>query len=216
MLKGDWKKKLFKVQSFFAAKLIKGLLNLLLKTCRIRVEGAPQFCELVSKERCILMLWHNRLAPVAFILSRYTPGIRFTAIVSASRDGDVLSNIIHSYERGSTIRVPHLGRYQALQSVISHVKERKEIVIITPDGPRGPCYEVKPGIAVAALETQAHIVSLNWEAKDYWEFKTWDKFRLPKPFTSIHVTFDKVVRFDQHPQPSLEEAKTIIKNNTIK
>jgi lysophospholipid acyltransferase (LPLAT)-like uncharacterized protein len=211
--RGDWKKQLYKVRSFFAAKLIKGLLHLLIKTCRIEIKGLNQFCELALKEKCILMLWHNRLAPVLFLLSQYTSQIHYAALVSGSRDGDILSNIIHSYKNGNTIRVPHLNRYQALRSVINHVEERKQVVIITPDGPRGPCYEVKPGIAIAALETQAHIISLNWEAKDYWELKTWDKFRIPKPFTTLHVTFDPVVCFNQTPQPSLEEAKSILKAN---
>lgn len=209
--KGDWKKKIFKMRSFFAAKLIKRLLQLLIKTCRIQIEGLNQFCELVSTERCILMLWHNRLAPALFILSQYTPQIRYAALVSGSRDGDILSNIIHSYQNGNTIRVPHLDRYQALRRVISQVEEQKQVVVITPDGPRGPCYEIKPGIAVAALKTQAHIVSLNWEANDYWELKTWDKFRLPKPFTTLYVTFKTIVRFNQIPQPSLEQAKSILK-----
>jgi len=157
------------------------------------------------------MLWHNRIAPALFILSTYTPHIHYTALVSGSRDGDILSNIIHSYKKGGTIRVPHLARYQALRTLVRHVEERRQIVVITPDGPRGPCYEIKPGIAIAALETQAQIFSFNWEAEDYWEFKTWDKFRLPKPFTTLHVTISPTVRFDQMPQPSLEEAQFILK-----
>lgn len=209
--KENWKKNLFKVQSFFVAKIIKGILHLLIKTCRIQIEGLNQFCELVEKEKCMLMLWHNRLAPMLFILSKYTPQIRYTALVSGSRDGDILSYIIHSYPNGNTIRVYHLDRYKALRSIIDHVEERKQIVIITPDGPRGPCYEVKPGIAFAALETQAHIISVNWKAKNYWELKSWDKFRIPKPFTTLYVTFDIIDRFDQNPPLSLQEVQSILK-----
>jgi lysophospholipid acyltransferase (LPLAT)-like uncharacterized protein len=211
--KGDWKKKLYRIRSFLIAKLGKGVLNLLIRTCRIQIEGLDPFCQLVSKEKCILMLWHNRLALALFVLSRYTPQIRYAALVSGSRDGDILNYIINSYQNGGTIRVPHLGRYQALRDFIHHVEERKQIVVITPDGPRGPRYEVKPGIAVAALETQATIASLNWEAKDYWELKTWDRFRLPKPFTTIRVTFDTSLRFDKIPQPSIEETKAMLREN---
>lgn len=209
-IKEKWKKKLFQVRSFLIAKISKSLLHVLIRTCRLKIEGIDLFCELVSKEKCMLMLWHNRLALAPFILSQYTPHIRYAALVSGSRDGDILSNIVHSYKNGSTIRVPHLARYQALQNVIRHVEERKQVVIITPDGPRGPRYEVKPGIAIAALETQAHIVSLNWEAKSYWELKTWDRFRLPKPFTTIHITFNTSLRFDHIPPPSLAEARAIL------
>lgn len=220
MLKSMWhsaKKKIFKLRSFLLAKLIKKLLALLFWTCRIQIKGVEQFCEYIAKEKTILMLWHNQIALVPFILFKYTPPkIQFTALVSASRDGDILSNIIHSYKNGNTLRVPHLGRYQALKNIIRHVEERQSIMIITPDGPRGPIYKIKPGIVVAALETQAYIFSLNWEADRYWEFKTWDRFRLPKPFSKLEITFSDPVRFDKTPKPSIEEAQAFLEKRIPK
>lgn len=192
------------------AKISKILLHMLIRSCRLNIEGMDLFCNLASKEKCMLILWHNRLALAPFILSQYTPNIHYAALVSGSRDGEILSRIIHSYRNGNTIRVPHLSRYQALQSIIRHVEERKEVVIITPDGPRGPCYEVKPGIAVAALETGAHIISLNWEAKNYWKLRTWDRFRIPKPFTTIRISFDLLGSFDKKPQLSIAEVQAIL------
>lgn len=207
---GDLKKRLFKIRSFLIAKFIKNFMNLIFKTYRLQVSGLPLFYECASKRKCMVMLWHNRLALTPFILSKFTPDFKYAAVVSASRDGDVLSNIIHSYKNGNTIRVPHLGRYQALKKMIQHVNEGKEIVILTPDGPRGPVYEIKSGIAVCALETQACIFGLDWQAESYWEFKTWDRFRLPKPFTTIHISFNPPICFNQFPQPSLDEAKAIL------
>lgn len=211
--KTSWKKWLFRIKSFLIAKLSKNLMNLLTSTCRIQIEGMEHFCQLATTKKCILILWHNRLALAPLILSRYTPHIQYAALVSGSRDGDILSAIIHSYKNGNTIRVPHQARYQALREIIRHVDEQKHIVIITPDGPRGPRYEIKPGIAIAALETQAHVVSLNWEANRYWELKTWDRLRLPKPFTTIRVIFESPLHFKHHSQYSLEEAKAILKAN---
>lgn len=206
---GDIKKKLYKVRSFFIAKASHWLLNMIIRTCRVHVSGAEEFCKLATQDKCLLMLWHNRLALAPFILFRYTPGhIRYAALVSASRDGDILTNIIHSYRNGSTIPVPHLGRYQALQNIIRHINERKQVVVITPDGPRGPCYEIKPGIAVAALETRAHVAALDWKASSYWELRTWDRFRIPKPFSTIYVTFTfAFLNFDSSIQPSLSEVQ---------
>lgn len=210
--KGDLRKKFFQIQSFFLSKLIKCVLLLFFKTYHVQVEGLDPFLKLAGKKKCIIMLWHNQLAPILPILSNYTPShIHYSAVVSASRDGDVLSNVIHSYKRGDTIRVPHHARYQALRNLIEIVEKGDRVVVMTPDGPRGPRYEMKPGIAVAALETQAHVIPLSWEAKDYWELNSWDKFRIPKPFTTLKVTFGSAVCFDQAPQPSLEEAKSILK-----
>ncbi|MFI0434806.1 MAG: lysophospholipid acyltransferase family protein [Parachlamydiaceae bacterium] len=208
---GDWKKKLFKIRSFLIAKVVHCLLHLLMKTCRIKIEGLHRFLELAGKQRCILMLWHNRMTPMLFILSTFAPKNRYTALVSASRDGDILSNIIESHKNGHTIRVPHDGRHQALKTVIHRIKKHKQVVVITPDGPRGPCYNIKPGIAVAALETQAYIIPVNWEANHFWEFNTWDKLRLPKPFSTLHVTFGPPIHFDQSPPLEIEEVKRILK-----
>lgn len=194
-------------KAYFVAKLIKFSLDAVLMTCRFRFMGMEDFCELAKREKCLLMLWHNRLAIVPYILSRYTPQINYKAVVSASRDGEILSSIIHSCKNGGTIRVPHLGRYQALQEIIRHIEERKSVVIITPDGPKGPCYELKPGVAIAALQTKAFVVNFDWEAKCFWELKTWDRFRLPKPFTTIVVTFSKAVAPSHDSSLTLEKMK---------
>lgn len=204
------KKWLFKVKARGIAFVSKNVMRVLLWTCRVHVEGVEHFCQLAAQEKCMLALWHNRLALVPFILDRYTPKFIYAALVSASRDGEILSAIVHSYKNGRTIRVSHQARYQALRTLIRHVEERKEIVIITPDGPRGPRYEVKPGIALAALEAQAHVVAFNWQAKDYWQLKTWDGLRLPKPFTTIQVSFAPVKGLHEA-SLSLAEAKDILK-----
>lgn len=202
----------YNTRSFLIAKVLLGILFLLMKTCRIEVKGLEAFVKTASEDKCILMLWHNRLASIPFILKHFTPTIQYAAVVSGSRDGDILSKIICSFKQGHTIRVPHLSRYEALRTIIGRVKEGKEVVVITPDGPRGPCYEVKPGIAIAALETQAHVVGLDWKADSYWKLNTWDKFRIPKPFSKITVSFTPSIQFNEKPQPTLEEAKAIFKS----
>lgn len=208
------KKKLFKVRSFLIAKISKCLMNILMWTCKIKITGADLFSQYALNEKCILMLWHNRLTIVPFVLSRYTPEFLYAALISGSRDGDILSSIVHSYKNGRTIRVPHLSRYQALRDIIHHIEERKQIVIITPDGPRGPLYELKPGIVLAAMETQAYVIALDWEAKNYWKLKTWDGLRFPKPFTTIIFTFKPPIRIENS-SISFEEAKSILKQNMV-
>lgn len=200
-LKHIWKNSVYKMLSLFLATVGKGLLNLLLWTCRWEVQGLERFCEIASKDKCVLMLWHNRLAIAPFILHRFTPRFIYAAFISNSRDGQLISTFVHSYKAGRTIRVPHHSRHQALRELIRRIEEKKEIVAVTPDGPRGPRYSVKPGLALAALETQAYVFPLNWEATRFWEFKTWDRLRLPKPFSTVRVQFAPPVRFDQ---PSLE------------
>src|SRR5262249_41681403 len=81
-----------------------------------------------------------------------------------------------------------------------------DVIIITPDGPRGPRYIAKPGIAAAACETGAHVVPFSWTATRFWQLGTWDKMLLPKPFSTLLVTFgDPIKTASMDPQP-LQEA----------
>ena len=131
------------------------------------------------------MLWHNRLALVAEALTAKANDFTYNAFISNSRDGEPLALFAKSYPNGNIIRVHHQARHQALREMIACLQQKREIILITPDGPRGPRYKIKPGITLAAKQAQAWIVPFTWEADSFWELNTWDKFRIPKPFTTI-------------------------------
>jgi len=56
-------------------------------------------------------------------------------------------------------------------------------VVIIPDGPRGPSYCVQPGIIKLAQKTGAAIFPIRVAYQNYWQLKSWDRFRNPKPFS---------------------------------
>jgi lysophospholipid acyltransferase (LPLAT)-like uncharacterized protein len=211
-VKKHWRQLVVKVSPFLAATVGKGIIRLILCTCRWEVRGLERFKETAEREKCILMLWHNRLAITASILYRFAPHFIYAALVSNSRDGELISAVIHSYKAGRTIRVAHNARHQALRELIRYLEEKKEIVIITPDGPRGPRYVVKPGIAVAALETAAHVIPFTWTTDHYWEFRTWDQLKLPKPFAKIQVSFEEPIVFHKNSTVELKQAQEILQH----
>ncbi len=189
MLSKTWKSWKRKIKSLIIAYGGKYIIRCILKTSKVSVEGLDSFIATAEKDKCILVLWHNRLAITSEILVRYAPHFSYTALVSNSRDGDPLTLLAHSYSQGNTIRVPHNARHIALKKVSESLKHKSEIVVITPDGPRGPRYAVKPGIAWLAQETQATLIPFSWTADKYWELNTWDRFRFPKFFSRIKITF---------------------------
>lgn len=178
------------------AYLAKSALRFLMLTCRLEIQGLPQFIRTASEGKCILMLWHNRLALVPEIVGRYAPQCIFRALISNSCDGEPLAILTKSYSNGRTLRVRHNARHRALNQMIDLLKSSKEIMVVTPDGPRGPRYQVKPGIVLAAKETSARIIPFSWKASRYWELKTWDKLMLPKPFARIVVTIGDPILLD--------------------
>ncbi|PYK32171.1 MAG: hypothetical protein DME57_00870, partial [Verrucomicrobia bacterium] len=131
-------------------------------------------------------LWHNRLLIFPFILRRFFPHRRGAALISASRDGDLLSDAIHRFNynvvRGSSSKLGASGLLQ-----LSEVLEKGGDVVITPDGPRGPAYEFGPGIIFLGQKTGAWVLPVNLEYSSCWRVKSWDRFIIPKPFSKIRV-----------------------------
>lgn len=169
-----------------AAYAGRALIRLIMCTCRVRYHGLEAFKK-AAQEPCILALWHNHLSIAADILTRAT-SFKYAAFISKSRDAEILAALADSYPQGRAIRVPHNARHIALNKAIQSIKEG-EILVLTPDGPRGPRHSVKPGILMAAKESQAWLIPFFWKANRYWEFKTWDRMQLPKPFATIDITF---------------------------
>lgn len=199
--------------SYLIAYSAKFLLRILLCTCQFEVRGLEEFIQVARKQKCILMLWHNRLALVAEILEKFAPYFCYVAFVSNSRDGEPLAILANSYKIGKTIRVPHDARHKALRKMINHLKHGKEIVIITPDGPKGPRYKVKPGVAMAARESQAKIIPLTWTSNRFWQLKTWDKLLLPKPFSKIVIDLGNPISFEKEAPFDLDQASNDLQNS---
>lgn len=195
-LKEFWNKFIYKILlPFLVVHVFKNLLRFLFWTCKWKIEGLDLFVETASKEKTLLMLWHNRLVIAPYFLNRFTNQLLFSAFISNSRDGELISSLVESYKIGKTIRVGHQKRHEALRQLIQVLEEAKEVVVITPDGPRGPVYQIKPGAALAALETSAHIFMLNWNATRSWEMKTWDRLKIPKPFSTIRISLKMIPPF---------------------
>jgi lysophospholipid acyltransferase (LPLAT)-like uncharacterized protein len=56
---------------------------------------------------------------------------------------------------------------------------------ITPDGPRGPRRELKPGAVMIASQTGLAIVPVGIGFVRAWRFGSWDRFALPVPFSVL-------------------------------
>jgi len=99
--------------------------------------------------------------------------------------------------------------------VINAIKELKNgvDVAITPDGPRGPRHSVANGIVAIAQKTRCDILIFNCVPTSYWQFNSWDKFVIPKPFGTINFYISEpfnVVDME------MEEAKNLIKEKMLK
>lgn len=168
------------------AFLCKYSVKWLLWTCKIEISGLKHLEQLGDKKG-IVMLWHSSMVVMCEFFQRFLPGSHYAAFLSKSRDGEPIARAINSYRHGHSIRVAHNMKHEALRSAITYLNEQGGLLLITPDGPKGPRCKVKPGIVFAAKETGAPIYAFSWEADRYWEFNSWDKLRVPKPFSTLKI-----------------------------
>ena len=60
---------------------------------------------------------------------------------------------------------------------------------LTPDGPRGPRHQFKPGALAVAQVTGLPIIPLAVSASSAWRLGSWDEFLVPKPFATVRIAY---------------------------
>jgi hypothetical protein len=164
------------------------LLQIWARTLRFELEDRANVIGTPANERYIGALWHNRLLLLPFVIKRYLPQRRGAALISPSRDGALLADLVERFGfevvRGSSSR-KGAAAIRQLADVIASGRD----AVITPDGPRGPAYQLDQGIVFLAQLSGAAVVPINMEYSSYWRVKSWDRFILPKPFSRVRVLF---------------------------
>lgn len=162
-----------------------GLFQLSYRYRRLNPELRDQAGQMNEKKTLAYACWHqNALSTVMAHTWR-----RLAILVSRSFDGEVIAFVakkfgVHS-ARGSSSR----GGLEALRQLIKLTKDGYEVGI-TVDGPRGPRHEVKGGVIALASRTGVPILPTASRGRRTWILhKSWDHFRVPKPFTEIVVIY---------------------------
>jgi lysophospholipid acyltransferase (LPLAT)-like uncharacterized protein len=155
----------------------------------LRFETTPEDVRNCAKcdEPVAFILWHNRLFLASEIHRRYRRHRPMYALVSASRDGALFTAFLSMVGglravRGSS---SNFGR-EAASRLIDVMKAGHDIGI-TPDGPRGPCYDFKAGSVIVPRRTGAPLLLVGGEFESAWRLKSWDRFYLPKPFSRVRL-----------------------------
>ncbi|MGH7659071.1 MAG: lysophospholipid acyltransferase family protein [Gemmatimonadales bacterium] len=149
-----------------------------------------------ARKPFLFLCWHESLLP---LLWRHR-GQGITLVVSEARDGQYLADFGESLGyrlvRGSSTR----GSVRALIGAIRELKQGR-VVAFTPDGPRGPRRQMKPGVVAAAQRSGAAILPLHADADRAWRFRSWDRFMLPQPLARVRVVYGAPVLVEQDDDP---------------
>ena len=179
------------------------LMHLLGLTLRIREEGQAQWGPRGKQDEApIWPLWHETILMSVW----YHRDQDVHVMISASRDGELISRVARFFGYTAVRGSSHRGGKEALLELTSYLKSGKRCAI-TPDGPRGPRRELKPGVLSLARVTGAPVVPFAFAAEHCWRLRSWDRFIIPKPFSRAVFVYGNPIRVK--PQGGEEELKLI-------
>ena len=200
-----------KLESWRGRALIEfgyGLFRLWAKTLRLQLEDPHNGIALVRDRPVIFAIWHNRLLMLPPPFDRWFPTRQSIGLISASRDGDLVSLLIersgYGTIRGSTSRKGVIALRQLVDALAAGSN-----VLFTPDGPRGPVYEVSPGVIFVAQKSGAPIVPLHMEYSSCWRLKSWDRFCVPRPFSKVRFILGAPVHVERTTEGKQFEAERL-------
>lgn len=126
--------------------------------------------------------WHGKLLPLTYTHR----GLGIVVLVSLHKDGEYISQIIcrlgFRVVRGSSSR----GGLRALMEMVRAGRESGRLGV-TPDGPRGPRWELQPGVLHIAQRSGLPIVPLGVAAVRGTQLDSWDRFLIPHPWSRVGV-----------------------------
>ncbi|MBI5327084.1 MAG: DUF374 domain-containing protein [Deltaproteobacteria bacterium] len=149
------KKILNKITIAIAPFLISVLIKFLAMTMRISYVNFAK--DWRSGRNVILAFWHGRLLMMPVMCC----GV--TVLVSQHKDGELIARAVKRFNidsvRGSSTR----GWLGGVRGLLNAVKRGKDIAI-TPDGPKGPKFNVQTGIIHLAKLTGLPIIPMTFSA----------------------------------------------------
>lgn len=205
-------RKLFLFAAFFVSLIVRCLHF----TVRCQFVGFREYRKrLEQKEAVLISFWHNQglFMPFAY----FGPWGKIRLIVSQSRDGELIASLLWWFGilsvRGSSSR----GGTEALREFLKLSREGKTSLVFTPDGPKGPIYKVKEGIAYLASRSERplYLLSVAYTRTKY--FGSWDRFRLPLPFCRAYFVCSPPLTFQRtHNADELEAVRSAIEQGMIR
>lgn len=194
-----------KLLYFLGNNLLGFVIRVLCKTVKYEIINKNCIDSLNDrKQNYVLAFWHETMLTPWYLHRNQN----FSAIISQSKDGEILTRLLnlwnYSVARGSS----HKGGKDAMKQLLDFAKQKKSIAI-TPDGPTGPAKILKPGAVVTAKKSNIPLVLAGIGYDKFYQFSSWDKFKVPHFFSTAKVIYSEPVFIDAN--LDFEETDAIIK-----
>jgi len=166
-------------------------IRLVARTTRWEVRGREGWDLLMAKPGGVICIaWHARVFMTPALAPTLAPPKKpVVAMISNSRDGDLIAAIVGRFGvtalRGSShdhVKHRSKGGVAAFRAAARALRDDGALVVITPDGPRGPRLRAQEGAARLAILQGAPVISVAFSVRCGFNLPSWDRFLLPLPF----------------------------------
>jgi len=153
-----------------------------------------------NKMPIIICFWHNRLMMAPFRtqkIKKLYPEYNFVTLASRHGDGKFVGKIMEKFGLISISGSSKDGRKASrgieigsFRKIFESLKKGYSLGI-TPDGPRGPNQKINGEIVNVARISGAGILPTSYSSSRFKQLNTWDKFKVPLPFSTLCFYLDK-------------------------
>ena len=203
------------VKVWFAGTLAALILAGLARTIRWTKIGSASQMEFPAG--VIVVFWHGRLLmmPRLYRVLRGRRSCPTYMLISQHGDGRIIALACRLLGIQSVAGSSSRGGLKALLELIRRAGEGSDIGF-TPDGPRGPRYEVKEGVVVAAIKSGCPVIPCTYSTEKRWQLRSWDGMIIPKPFSrGVFLVGDPIwVTQDDDQEVSRDRIQSVLNDLT--
>jgi len=194
---------------FLGNKTAGSLINLLIKTLSVEKRNSESFDRISKENNCVVAFWHGKM----FLGWYLQKNKNFSALVSRSKDGDVLAGLLSKWGYNVTRGSSHIGGKEALELMVAQSSLGNSFAI-TPDGSKGPARKMKAGAVVLAKKCSQNLFLIGIGYKRKLILKSWDSFEIPLPFSKAAAVYSDPIFIDN--SLTYEETSAVINDAEIK
>jgi lysophospholipid acyltransferase (LPLAT)-like uncharacterized protein len=173
------------------------LVRIIQKTLRWKFvdRSGPDGSHWADQEPTILVFWHGQqlLMPWAYLPKPASRSKRLFALISQHADGRFAAKAMEYLSIPSVAGSSNKHGLRALLE-LKRVILNGDHVAITPDGPKGPHSVAKAGAVKLAEISGARLLPAAISVANKWQFRSWDKMFLPKPFSPAAMVLGEKIQ----------------------
>ncbi|HET9088118.1 MAG TPA: lysophospholipid acyltransferase family protein [Acidobacteriaceae bacterium] len=162
-------------------------------TLRVQEVGGLASHADAHPETRVYCLWHRSLLSIAYHFRKR----KIAILISPSFDGELITRTIrrigYTAVRGSSSREGASGLLRMQTALVGLAESTCNYAAFTADGPRGPAYVAKAGAVKLAQNLGGGVGIFYAAPQRAWTLRSWDRFLIPKPFSTVFLSWQPPV-----------------------